>query len=650
MRSIAFRMGGLTLLSATIMTAGAAAQDIVIADGETVTTPLLLGNAGDTLTVEPGGAIDVSGFGLDAVEGTASDQSFVNNGTITLNNDSSSDGSGIRSKGDNAVIVNGGRIDAQNIAIGIRSDGDAAAITNSGTIDADSYGIRSTGSNAVITNTGTITALDHGIRSDGDHAIVVNRGTVLGSPQGTVVDIHGIRSGGDFAMITNYGTARGDADGLFSIGDNATIVNYGTLVGGTAGLGSQGDDSTIINYGTIMTDGGPRAIGIVGVNSELVLMPGSVVEGLVRFDGINEKLTLPTGQSQYLDYGGEFTTLDSTAPFVLDTTNTLVVTVDPTAFAAPGIWLQTLTGAIHQGIGGNDGADGSGSTFAFGEPTINPDGSGRQIWAGGFGGFQSQSGSGALTDMDQGYGGAIAGAGIVSGARMYGAFAGGSYSRFETDNASQTVDSTSAFGGLYGAGTHGAVRIKGTLMGGYARFSSDRRVANNTVTGGVETATADYDGYFLSPSLTATREIGDRASISLGGYYAALFLDSYEESGSAAGLAVDSRTVQVAALRAEAAFRAAEWNGQTGTTSVHTWFGIDGQFNLGGDTVNGTVTGLPIDFSTSYADAAAIGFIGAGLKRTSDDGGWFFDASVEGRYGTDSFWEVRASGLAGRRF
>lgn len=644
------RLHVLLISTAILMPQSGWAQDIVIPSGDTVTVPQTLDNVGDTLTVESGGAIDVTGFGLDAVEGKASDQSIVNHGSIFLNDAGSSDGSAIRSKGDNASVVNTGSIEAENIAIGIRSDGNFSTVTNSGSIDADSYGIRSTGSNATITNTGIINALNHGIRSDGDHANVINRGTVNGDSQGIVVDIHGIRNGGAFSTVTNYGMVSGDEDGIFSIGDNATIINHGTVVGQKAGIGSQGDNSRIVNYGTVRTDGGPYAIGIIGIGTELVVMPGSTIEGSVSFEGIDEKLTIAAGQNVVLDYAGVFTTLDVTTPFVNDTSNGVVVTVDPTGFATANPWLQTLTQTIQDTVRQAADPDAVSSRSVFGFGGESSEAGGPRGWISGFGGYQSQSGSGAVTGADQTYGGGIAGGHAAYGSNIYGLFAGGSRSHFETDNNAQTIAVTSAFGGLYGSIQHSSWRYDLALAAGYAQHDSTRNVANNMVAGGRETASADYDGYFLSPALSATRQINDRTFVTIGGRYAALFLDGYQETGSSANLSVSSRTVQVAALNAEMLRRLGQWNNDSGTLTLDGWLGANGLFNLGDNSVDATVAGLPLDFSGNFAGTTAVGVAGIGMGFRPHNGALSVNIEVEGRLGSDDYREVRGAGRIGWRF
>ncbi|MEM6464548.1 MAG: hypothetical protein AAF724_23010, partial [Pseudomonadota bacterium] len=59
----------------------------------------------------------------------------------------------------------------------------------------------------------------------------------------------------------------------------------------------------------------------------------------------------------------------------------------------------------------------------------------------------------------------------------------------------------------------------------------------------------------------------------------------------------------------------------------------------------------PFDaFEATFTDSAAIGFAGVGINHKPTNGKWSFNASLEGRYGTDSFSEIRAEASAAMKF
>lgn len=599
----------------------AKAQDITISSGTTVTTTQQITTDGGRVLVEGGGTIDTVAGSVRAIEGTADDQ----------------------------VITNRGLIDSGDT--GVRSNGDDAGISNSGTISAENFGIRSEGARAVISNTGTIKSIEIGIRSDGDHVHITNTGTVNGDSEGTVVQVHGIRLGGAYATMINRGTIVAEEDGIFAEGDHALIINTGSTSGGVAGIGSQGDYATVINSGRVATGDGSGAIKLAGINDQLILLNGSVVEGIVRFDGINQGLTVGTGLNLHLHYGGAFASLNSASPLIHDTDNALVIAIDPTGFATAGPWLQIMNDVTRNAVNGallqdRPSALAGRSRFAYG----TGDQTGIRGWASGYGGAQSLSGSGGVTGANQAYGGIVSGGTFAVEERMFGVFGGGAYSHIKTDGDQQTIAVSSVYGGLYSSAHRGGWRVNGSLAVGYAHHSSNRQVANNGVAGGLETATAAYGGVFLSPTLTLTRPIGDRTDLSLAGTYGALFLDTYQESGSAADLSVAGRTVQVASMQAKLTTLAAEHRMANGTLSIKTWIGVDGTFNLGSNDVAAFAAGLPIEFAAAFADAMAIGFAGVRFGYDPAAGPWSIRATLEGRFGTDDYREIRALGTAGWRF
>ncbi|MCR9137356.1 MAG: autotransporter domain-containing protein [Alphaproteobacteria bacterium] len=599
----------------------ALAQDITIPSGTTATTTQVVTADGESVTIEEGGTIDTVASSVRAVEGTASNQTITNRGLID--------------SGDT----------------GIRSNGDDAGISNSGTINAENFGIRSEGNRASINNSGTINSIGIAIRSDGDHAVITNTGTVNGDSQGTVVQIHGIRLGGAYATMINRGTIIAEEDGIFVEGDHALVINSGSTRGGVAGIGSQGDYATIINAGRAVTGDGSGAIKLAGINDHLILLNGSVLEGIVRFDGIDQSLTVGSGLNLFLNYAGAFSTLSSDSPLVHDAANSRVIAVDPTGFATAGLWLQTIGNVTRNAVTDALAKDTrigftDGGRFAYG--TDRPTGTGG--WAVAYGGAQSLSGSGGVTGARQAYGGVVSGGTLVSDERLYGVFGGGGYSHIETDGDQQTIAVSSAYGGLYASMNHGHWRLDTLLTAGYAYHRSERQVANNGVVGGLETASATYGGLFISPAVTLTRPVNDRTDLSLAGSYGALFLDGYQEAGSAASLAVARRTVQVATLQAKVTRLAVERRMENGILSVETWIGADGAFNLGDNNIDTSVAGLPLEFTSAFADATAIGFAGIGISHRPDGGAWSFEATLEGRLGTHDYREIRATALAARPF
>ncbi len=588
------------------------------------------------VTVINDGSIDAYDDGIDM--GDSHDATIINNGSIIVTNDNGID----FDDSHRVTIVNNGRIEANGDGIDFDVSNDATIINN-GTIIAREHGVDVSDYSlrAKVVNNGWIESTRwHGIHVslNSSNTEIINNGTIKGGNWD-----HGISIEGSFdTEIVNNGTVTGNINGIAVTEDEN---------------GTASDGVKITNRGTIA--GGTYAIYIDSTSTDITLnlLPGSVIDGALGFFGTGLMLNIGEGLNLYFSYAGTIETPNFDIPHVHDETNGVIYTVDPSGFALSQAFIQTTADAVHEAVrdgAGRGNAFGGGfsgnSTFAYGTGDPGFDTAGPRGWVSGFGGYQQQNGTGNTTGGDQAYGGLVSGGGLALEDRIYGAFLGGSYARLETDYDTQKIEAASFYGGLYGGARSGPYWISGALLAGYSEFSSDRTVANNTVAGGLETASADYGGYFISPSVTVGRSIGERTEISVGGHYAGLFLDGYTESGSSANLTVASRAAHVAAVRAKATYLAGQQQMWNGLVSVETWAGIDGVFNFG-DNVEASVAAGAFDaFSASFAEAAAIGFAGIGLNHRPDSGNWSINTSLEGRYGTDAFTEIRASATAAVTF
>lgn len=290
------RTGALILSLALISPTPATAADFTIPSGTTVTTTQTLPDAGDTGTVEQGGAINTTG--TDAVAMLNANQTLTNNGDLQ---NSGAITSSVFSNGDNATITNNGTITSSGwFAFGIESYGLGATIINNGTITTNplmipvslSPGIYSAGDNSSITNNGSVTTLDadaDAIRSDGSNSSVTNTGTV--STSGNVAD--GLVSNGSNSSVRNSGTVTTSGNfsaGIDADGDGSTVTNTGTL--STTGDDSHGIDGdanslTVTNTNRITVTGEfSDAIDVDGDNAN-VSNSGSISAGGTQGDGID---------------------------------------------------------------------------------------------------------------------------------------------------------------------------------------------------------------------------------------------------------------------------------------------------------------------------------------------------------------------------
>lgn len=657
------------------------AADFTVVNGQVVTTTQTLTDAGDAGLIEAGGTVSVNGIG---VESSGDNQSVRNNGAIETSGVS---GSGIYSSGADVVITNSGSISTSlGAAIGIYSSGSDAVITNSGTIETSGYhgyGIYSTDVDTVITNSGSITTsgdFGWGIEFTGSDAVIVNNGSISTSGDNAyTIGFSGsnaqiVNSGslstsgdtayaiifhGDNAQIVNSGniTTSGETGtGIYAAGADAVITNNGTISASGAhaeGIYSLADDATVTNSGTIISQQS-AALWFAGAGATLNLLAGSVIQGDIVFSNgaaASATLNIRSGQNLALTFTGLPGTINTYgAPSVVSGSQLIIL--DPAGFAAQDAMLAGLTGAIVGSIDGRladmrrtadvpTGAilplgyaaspvlmtEASAATAAL--LTAEPAGS---FWASGLGSHRSQRADGAQSEAGTNLGGVMIGydAEMESGMRA-GAFLGASVSRFKTDSGSQQIDADSYFGGLYADFTAGGSFIDLAVTGGLTRQSSERAIANNLVAGGIDYASADYDGLFISPSATLGTAVAlaNGASLipSLRARYAGMFLDGYEESGSAADLSVDSRNLHVFDLRAQLAYALETKEASDGALNAMLRIGGDASFANNGN-VQASVLGNSLNISTGCGNTLG-GFVGADFDFETKSGtNYFFTAEL----------------------
>ena len=298
-----------------------------------------------------------------------------------------------------------------------------------------------------------------------------------------------------------------------------------------------------------------------------------------------------------------------------------VVAVDPTGFAVSNLLIGDLSTGIHNVLGQS-------------APTLEPvaevsksyQASQRGAWVSAFGSIGQTGASGSLASVDSHFAGVIAG--YDTGAINI--FAGGSSGSADVQgNASQT-DISSAFAGLSWDGGLGNYDLNLSLVAGTANHEHERNVANNTVSGGVETASANYDGWFISPAATFSKPVSVAARDAIGSLrvgYTGLFMDGYTETGVTNNASIDARDVHILDVRAQLALPSNTTNKDGSQQNVEWRAGLVGQFDLSSD-VTGAVAGGALNFDASANDLLG-GFAGASFKRVSEDGLKTFSANGE---------------------
>jgi len=595
------------------------AQNFTVQSGQTV-GPQDMNNAGDVGIIEPGGT--VNGGAVTAVDMNNDDQRLDNGGLITTSGIGSH---GIFSTGANAWISNGG------------------AITTSG--DAG-RAIVSQGANAWISNGGAITPSginSPGIFSTGANAWISNGGS-----------------------ITTSGTG---ADGIFSTGANAWISNCGTIhVSGNNAVGifSSGANGQVTNCGTVISVQ-DNAIEFSGAQDNiLTLLPGTVLQGGLVFGGGMDTLNVGNGLSIAMTFDKQPEILQTYgAPFAAS--GNQVAVVDPTNLSVQDEVLTDTLGGIFSSVQNrlngfaNGGVSGVTSnprpSYVGGAKSAHSamvDDPYRQGWVQGFGSYRLQRGQeGPVVDTDIRLGGVVSGLDGATGAGgRAGMFFGGSWGEIEAQYDSQETDVESVFGGAYARWLKGDTFIDVAMTLGYSDYDRERRVANNLAAGGLQLASADYDGWFISPEVTFTRPKWDaqqRLEKSLTLRYAGLFLDGFTETGAAAPLSVNDRDIHVLQARTQLTMPVVHEGADGSRRSSAFYVGLEGRANVGDEDVSGALLAQNISFDPGGDDVVGGAFAGLQFERTSS-GGTTLYGSIEGQVETGGGRQASAKGGVRFRF
>jgi outer membrane autotransporter protein len=350
-----------------------------------------------------------------------------------------------------------------------------------------------------------------------------------------------------------------------------------------------------------------------GSDNTLKLLAGSNIQGNLELGGTSNTLIIGRGLDTALAFTGTPTIRTEDIPFLV--IGNTVYAVNVTGFSVQDEMTNDLTRAVTGAVEGRLAQarmSGGGLSMAMNGMTIAaaadvsvaPQ---NGIWFSGFGAYRDQEEDGNVADFEATQLGAVGGFdGMLSDSTRAGLFAGLAFGSLDDGDETQDLDSDSYFGGAYLGHEWGQAFVDLTLTAGWSAFDSRRRVANNMVPGGIEHAEADYGGILLSPSLRIGTDMEMGSGLltpSLRLRYAGLFLEGYEEEGSAADLDVEERTISVLDVRGELAYGFA-----AGSLQNTLRVGLDGTLS-NSDDAEATLAGQALDIDVAE-EALLRGFLG----------------------------------------
>ncbi len=300
---------------------------------------------------------------------------------------------------------------------------------------------------------------------------------------------------------------------------------------------------------------------------------------------------------------------------------TTITAVDVTAPAALGVASASLSNSVHSTVSQRMAYKPPLQPVQVASLTLSPGMLFQErkpvAWIQAFGGKRERDEDDDIMAYEHGHYGVNIGYEWDAQQRRVGLMAGFAGSDVESDITSFETEANSFFVGGYGHFNLGSVNLTASLIGGYSDYDNKRYVYDNI--NGLETASADFDGIFLSPSVTLSAgyllkdDYELRPSFSLA--YNVAWMDSYTESGTTrSNLTIDDTKAQTLSSRLQLAF-AKQPNQQS---EVEVRAGILSRYT-DNDNIQANLAGNGFSFASVGDDNKIGGYVGFNYRIATKD-------------------------------
>ncbi len=516
------------------------------------------------------------------------------------------------------------------------------ALTNSGTITT----LTNSGTIGTITNTGTIGTLDM-LSGSSITSSILNSGSI-----GTL-NFYKTVTNGNFDTSSLVASISGNQPGTTNL--HAT-VNSGTTVGTFTNANTL---NTLTNAGTITTLTNSGTVGTLtnsGTIGTLNLLSGSTVTTGISNTGTINILNLTMSGITRGNYDVSVPGITGNQPITVNisglptdghsysvTRNGRRASVDVSGFGANTNAVRQVSNSVSRLANTNRLIESIGAKAAKlaaepyattsdlcadGAPAPEQVGN-SDFWIRGFTGRNKVDATASSTDYINTYSGGAIGidrdwsedvrGGVFIGSGNMNNSLGGGLGGTETDLI---------FAGTYATKTWGTLFAKVGLTGGRGSNTGTRNIAAGTP----ETATADYNSWYVSPEVSVGKVyalgqyLGGDFSVTpmLSVRYVYASQEGYTETGATNNLTMNSSHSTTLEERAELKFSYATKAFNDYGVKVNASVGGIGQQNNGG-AMSGTLLGAPLSFATP-GDDNSTGFVG-GLGFEINRGKYTFTAS-----------------------